>query len=214
MTDGRRKYLETTLSYVNLLEGPITNRIIHDDSGDKKFARWLDSKYWDDYTIIHTGRRSGFGGAIQSAWSHLQVSENNWVFHLEDDFVINQPIDLNEMMYVMNAHPELIQIALKRQPWNEQEKEAGDLIKAYQPGFTEKTDGMNTWVEHRKFFTTNPSLYRKSLIGVGWPDGNHSEGMFGQKLLQDDSVKFAYWGELDSKPKVTHIGDYRNGAGY
>lgn len=215
LTDGRQMFLQPTLEAVNKLDGPITRKLIHDDSGDVKFARYLEKKYGDEYEIYSTGRRSGFGGAIISAWKQLQNDNNEWVFHLEDDFVFQEVIPLNEMMNVMNQSPHLVQMALRRQPWNEQEKAAGGIVEMDPDSYTESNDGVNVWLEHSKFFTTNPSLYRKSLtVDYPWPTGTNSEGMYGINLFSDGIRRSGYWGAKESAPKCLHIGEFRNGDGY
>ncbi len=218
MTDGRLPYLKATLAAAeaqNKLFGPISRRLIHDDSGDEKFSAILHKNYSKDYEIYSTGRRSGFGGAIISAWEQLQNDNNEWVFHLEDDFVMQELIPLSEMATVMDQNPHLVQMALRRQPWNDQEKVAGGIVEQRPETYTERDNGIHRWLEHTNFFTTNPSLYRKSLtVDNPWPIGLNSEGMFGIDLFSNGINKAGYWGPKDSKPKCWHIGEYRNGAGY
>lgn len=215
LTDGRKMFLSPTLESANKLVGPITRKLIHDDSGDARYARWLSRTYGDEYEIYSTGRRSGFGGAIISAWKQLQNDNNEWVFHLEDDFVFQEVVPLGEMMTVMDQNPHLAQMALRRQAWNEQEKAAGGIVEQDPDSYTESNNGLHTWLEHTKFFTTNPSLYRKSLtVDYPWPTGTNSEGMYGINLFSGGVKKSGYWGEKAGSPKVLHIGEFRNGDGY
>lgn len=215
LTDGRLPYLKATLEATNKLMGPITRRIIHDDSGDSEFAEVLNKRYGEHYEIYSTGRRSGFGGAIISAWKLLQHDNNPWVFHLEDDFIIKEDVPLVEIATILDRYPHIVQMALLRQPCNEQEKEAGGFFNINPESYTEKDNGIHKWVEHRNFYTTNPSLYRKTLVDYGWPTGNSSEGKFAHKIFNSDSnLVSGYWGGIHDAPRVTHIGDYRNGAGY
>ena len=178
-----------------------------------EYGRWLNKTYGRDYEIYSTNGRSGFGGAIISAWSLLD--ETPYVFHLEDDFVINEPIDLFAMMRVLDNNSHLVQMALRRQAWNDDEKRAGGIVELDPNSFEEKTDGINTWLEHRKFFTTNPSLYSRNLtIENPWPVGINSEGRYGISLFEGTNLRSGYWGAKVGKPKCTHIGDYREGDGY
>ncbi len=218
VTDGRKMFLEPTIAAIeerNKLNGPVSRRLIHDDSGDARFGRWLDKTYGDRFDIYHTGRRSGFGGAIISAWKQLQNDNNEWVFHLEDDFVIQEVLPLGEMMTVMDRNPHLVQMALRRQAWNEQEKAAGGIVEQDPDSYTERDNGLCSWLEHTKFFTTNPSLYRKSLtVEHPWPTGVNSEGRYGIELFSSGYHKSGYWGPKNSAPKCLHIGEFRNGDGY
>lgn len=215
MTDGRKQFIEPTLERTNMLSGYISRKLIHDDSGDESYRKWLLRRYGKEYEIYSTGRRSGFGGAIISAWNQLQNDNNDWVFHLEDDFVMSNLVPLSEMITVMNRNPHIVQMALRRQPWNEVEKAAGGIVEADPDSYEEKTNGIHTWLEHRKFFTTNPSLYRKSLtVEHPWPVGLNSEGKFGIELFKDADKRSAFWGHKGEEPRCWHIGEFRNGAGY
>lgn len=215
MTDGRKTFLDPTLEATKLISGKITRKLIHDDSGDPRFTRYLNRQYGNEYEIYSTGRRSGFGGAIISAWERLQDDNNDWVFHLEDDFVMQSLVPLSEMATIMDRNPHIVQMALRRQPWNEQEKAAGGIIEMDPDSYEEKTNGIHDWLEHRKFFTTNPSLYRKSLVtDHSWPVGLNSEGKFGIELFKDPTKRAAYWGRKQEGPRCWHIGEFRNGAGY
>jgi hypothetical protein len=72
----------------------------------------------------------------------------------------------------------------------------------------------NQWLEHRRCFTTNPCLYRRSLCAAGWPDELDSEGLMTQRLNGDPANRFGYWGPRDDSPWVHHIGSHRVGTGY
>lgn len=212
MTDGRRDCISRTIpTALEQLQGLISHRVIHDDSGDSAYRAWLVEQF-PDFTVIGRSHRSGFGGAIQSAWRHLRTLNPQFVFHLEDDFLLRRPVDLEAMMRAMFAEPHLVQMALLRQPVNDDEKAAGGLIEQFPDAFTTVTREYGTWREHRRFFTTNPSLYRGTLCRRPWPDGRQSEGRFGWDLFAEDGdAKAAYWGEGEW---VEHIGETRAGVRY
>ena len=218
LTDGRRTCIERTLaSAADKLHGPITRRVIHDDSADPAYRRWLLEEF-PTFEVVSTGTRSGFGGAIRSAWSYLaetaEYDDARYVFHLEDDFTFNQPVYLHRLAAVLELNPHLVQLALRRQPWNAAERAAGGVVEQHPEAYEEHHLGLLKWLEHRLHFTTNPSLYRRSLTWHGWPEGAHSEGRFGLKLLEDPDLRFGYWGGRDSGEWVHHIGDVRAGSGY
>jgi glycosyltransferase involved in cell wall biosynthesis len=239
MTDGRREYLPRTLaSMQEMVTGPITRRVIHDDSGDPTYWAWLADMY-PAYTVIRTSGRAGFGGAIRSAWQYLRdIDTEDYVLHLEDDFLFHRPVDLADMVTVLDEQPHLAQLALRRQPWNDPERRAGGLVQQHPEAYREVTDPVGrTWLEHRMFFTTNPSLYRRSLCWLAWPEGNQSEGHFGWRLFHDqpsllsgrrswsawqdstgmippEDLRCAFWGSRDSGEWVEHIGHRRTGTGY
>lgn len=215
MTDGRRECIARTIpSALEMLKGTISFGVIHDDSGDRDYRRWLLREF-PDFEVRSTPGRSGFGGAIRSAWSYFStVPGLTYVFHLEDDFTFNRPVDLNAMRRILNARPYLVQLALRRQPWNDEERRAGGIVEQHPDDYEQQVDGFDVWLEHRRFFTTNPSLYRRSLLDVGWPDTAQSEGMFTHKLLADPDARFGFWGSRTSGEWVHHIGSQRVGTGY
>lgn len=223
MTDSRRECIERTIAsaeqYLPSSAGfwPITRRVIHDDSADSAYRAWLVETF-PDWEIVSTPSRAGFGGAIRNAWAYLCATADHddaqFVFHLEDDFTFNRHVDLGGMMAVLRGRPDLVQLALRRQPWNDAEIAAGGVVESNPDAYEEHRHGTLAWLEHRLFMTTNPSLYRRSLCWRGWPDGADSEGRFAHELLADPAARFGYWGARDSGEWVTHIGTDRAGVGY
>lgn len=215
MTDGRLSYLaETVASAERMLGGPITERWMHDDSGSDEHRKLLQ-KMFPNFRQIGVGSRAGFGRSIARAWGMLSAeSKADYVFHLEGDFTFNCPIRLTSMMAVLDNNPHLVQLALRRQPWNPEEEAAGGIIERHPEAYEDCFDGPHAWLEHRLFFTTNPSLYRRELVKNGWPDEERSEGVFTHRLLADPGVRFGFWGRRDTPPWVEHIGYERAGGGY
>ena len=218
ITDGRTNLLRRTIaSFEEQVTGPIIERWIYDDSGNRK-VREAIAKNHPSFTIINhpTGERQGFAGAMRAAWEGLrQESIADWVFHLEDDFTFNRPVDLARIVDVLVKRPNLCQMALVRQAWNPDEIEAGGLIQTRPDEFVSHLDREgNSWLEHDLFFTTNPSVYRRSLYEMfDWPEGAESEGRFGLKL-REAGFRFGYWGAKDDDPLVHHIGEHRHGTSY
>jgi hypothetical protein len=214
MTDGRLDCIGQTIeSARENLGGEVTYKVIHDDTGDEAHRDRL-RELFPDFEVIGQPTRQGFGGAIRSAWKHLQSRTERFVFHLEDDFTFNEPVDVPMMQRVLDRNPSLVQLALRRQPWNDAERAAGGIVEQHPDDYTDCSDGISDWLEHRRFFTTNPSLYRRGLTTRTWPEGEHSEGRFGIELLENPTVRFGYWGRRTDPPKVHHIGEHRAGTGY
>lgn len=216
MTDGRRRCIEQTIpSAREQVRGPITRRVLFDDSGDEIYRRWLTEQFPEFELVYHPAGRQGFGGAIRTAWRHLSLCRESYVLHLEDDFTFNRSVELFGMSTVLERFPNVVQMALRRQPWNDDERAAGGIVEQHPADFTEKGWEGYRWLEHRRFFTTNPSLYRRALCARGWPDtDHHSEGIFTYQLLEDPDLRFGFWGARDSGEAVTHIGAQRAGTGY
>jgi hypothetical protein len=216
MTDGRADCLARSVASFDRLHGPITSRIIHDDSGDPDYTAHLKATY-PGWALYSTGTRSGFAGAYRSAWAWLRIHDRNpLILSTEDDFVVTRDVDLRAMATVLDACPYLVQMALRRQAWNLAEIAAGGIVEQHPDEYTDCHDGVHDWLEHRRFFTTNPSLFRRRLIlSHEWPDGPDSEGRFGVKLLlTDPTARSAFWGARDSGEWVQHIGIQRVGKGY
>lgn len=216
MTDGRGECLaESVRSYANLV-GPITRRVIHDDSGDRAYRRKLDRTYpW--WTKVYTPGRSGFDGAVRSAWRFIRAEVTEpYVFVTEDDFTIDKPIDLTAMAEALEADRNLAQIVLKRQAWNSAERAAGGIVEQHPGDYIETTVADVRLTTHRRFFSTNPYLARREFIVENdWPSGAHSEGRFTHLMLeQRPGIKFAFLGGKFAPPTVTHIGTTRVGTGY
>jgi hypothetical protein len=222
LADGREEYLAATIASARAnLTGPITERWLYAEGGDDAYRARLAELY-PEFTRIGDGPRRGFAGAIQDAWRILtERSACEWVFHLEQDFTFNRPVDLASLIEVMDPRPHLVQMALRRQPWNAAERAAGGVVEEHPDWYTDcRADG-RAWLEQRMFFTTNPSLYRRSLCGTGFHPPPRSEGMFTHRLLHDgspevpgDRVRFGYWGSRHQVPWVEHIGYERAGHGY
>lgn len=214
MTDGRGHYLRETLKSLDeQVTAPFSHRVIHDDSQNPEYRDYLNRCY-PDYEMLSPSTKCGFGGSIQSAWTHLRGIPGEFVFHLEDDFIFNEPVNLSHLAHILSHHEYLVQLALRRQAWNDAEVAAGGLIELNPQAYEDRTDGLFDWLEHRLFFTTNPSVYRRELCYSDWPSGQHSEGVFTHHLLEDPNLKFGFWGTRDSSPSVNHIGAVRTGEGY
>lgn len=222
MTDGRGDCLEKTIESFRLLDdrgAPIVSRTIHDDSGSPAYQAWIADRF-PEFRLVATVGRSGFGGAIRSAWDHLRTSRSApYLFLWEDDFVLQEKIDLQDMVGVLAERGDVVQLVLKRQPWNEAERAAGGICQANPDDFLDEvvhlahgdTAAITT---HRRFFSTNPYLARRSLLRHDWPTGRESEGHFTIKLREDPYLSFAFWGWANDPPTVEHIGTERVGTGY
>lgn len=210
LTAGRRQYLERTLaSFSERVSGDVCERIIQDDSGDPEFGVWLKQTYGDEWEIITTSGKLGFTKAIRAIWQVIRGRTGApYIFHLEEDFVFDRDVDLNQMIEVLRGDEHLAQVALLRGPFYEPELEAGGIIEQ-DPGAYTKREG---YLEHSKYFTTNPCLYKRTLIRkYHWPAARNSEVHYTRNLVRR-GYRFAYLG--DGTPYVSHIGEERTNLGY
>lgn len=167
---------------------------------------------FDQYIFVDdSAHRLGFAGAVQAGWDQVQT---DYVFHLELDFTFDTPVPVPDMLALLIAHPELLQVSLKRQAWSNEEKAAGGIVELHPDWFTTVEGDLATRTEHRVYFTTNPSVYRSGLCRLGWPQVPHSEGVFTAQLLRDGAARFAILGAKFDPPRTTHIGTERRGGKY
>jgi hypothetical protein len=228
LTNGRIDLLDRTIESFNdkLRAGEnVTRRILWDDSGSDEVYHYLRLAYGPQGWLVTRSPEgaSGFGGAMAAAWAWLKGRTNEkYVMWIEDDFVFEKVIQVDAMTSVLEAHPHIAQMALKRQPWNAAEEAAGDVVALNHDAYTQHSERGYQWLEHRLFWTTNPSIFRRDLLTVGWPHVPESEGTFTHRLLGEGlpsgvpghEVRFGYWGVRTSTPAVTHIGLERTGFGY
>lgn len=221
MTDGRRDCLDRTMRTIGRFMGPITSCFVNDDSGDGAYTHWIRDR-WPWVTVIGGPDRLGFAGAYHHTrrWLRDHTTEP-FILSTEDDFLVTEFIDLCAWLSILDANRHVAQIVAKRQPWNPAERAAGGIIEQHPDDYTDATDGDNHWVEHRRFWSTNPHLTRRATLDVDWPDGPESEGRFTHRLLADGfdgiaggDVRFAFAGRRGDPPIVEHIGHTRNGKGY
>lgn len=216
-TDGRAECIERSLpsllARVKGLDGP---RLIFDDSGDRRYRRWLRERFGPEgFSVRGEGERLGQDRALAAMWRQLRSRDLDgceWVMHAEDDFLYEREVDAGELCAVLAERPYLAQMALLRQPWFPAEVKAGGIVARDPEAYALVAAGPHRWLEHRLWFTLNPCLYRRALCERPWPRGRRHEWRFGRELCRDPAVRFGIWG--GGETWVTHIGERRLGRGY
>jgi hypothetical protein len=214
ITNGRRDCIEATVASLKERVKPaFTERLICDDSGDPKFARWLQETFPD--FVVYAHPHLGHGPAVAFARRRAAQMGTPWVFFSEDDYEFNRPIDLEAIARQMIEHPSVAQMVIRRQGWFPSEIEAGGMIERFDPGlFTERSQNGTTWIEHRQFYSLNPHLTRRSFIAAHpWPARPNSEHHFGRALFSRPNVSAGIWGAKGDEPWARHFGE-RVGSGY
>lgn len=192
ITDGRWDYLQRTLeSAAECLDYPWSQRILVDDSGED--VGFCPTKF--DF-VKNTPRR-GLAGAIQSGWDALN-DDIDYIFHLEDDFIFLDHVDIDLMLELLEYENDLAQMALLRQPWSPQEQQAGGIYWIEPERFKQKQG----FVQQQHLFTFNPCLYPISVVR------NYRAGLEAELTaeLLKDGWRFGYLGELGDEPRTIHIG--------
>lgn len=190
--DGRRDYRDRTMASAKEMV-PEPDHFVEIDDSDHEL---------------------GFAGAIAEGWRRIAKTDAEYMLHLEGDFLFEAPVPVDRMIGLLDRTAALAQVVLKRQAWNDAEKAAGGIVELHPDDFRQRTDRGDVYTEHRKFWSTNPSVYSTGFCHQGWPQVPVSEGMFTHRLLEDPDVRFALWGAKHDPPRVTHIGDERTGHGY
>jgi hypothetical protein len=210
LTDGRRQCMERTMASFASVRARCNSHVMVDDSQSPEYAAWLDAAF-PEFTIFHSQGRLGFAGAIQKGWA-LIPPHAEYIVHCEDDFLLNQPWDLNETFNLLESHPDLAQVCLRRQPWGAEPADGG-FIAQWPDLYKDESWGGVDYLTHRAFFSTNPSMYPIRIARMGWPEAPGSEGKFGPRLW-DQGYRCAFLGKRSDGPRVTHIGIERTGSGY
>lgn len=214
ITDGRRDCIARTIpSLEAALDVEPDRRVIVDDSGDPGYRAFLERTF-PHWELRAHGSRIGHAETMRDAWTIVDELDPELVLHVEDDFLFVEPLELEAMARILELRPPLCQIALRRQAWFPSELRAGGIVEKAPDDFEDRADGELRWLEHRRFFTTNPTLYRRDLVELGWPTGARSERRFGELVFADPDVRSGYFGAREEGPRVIHIGDERVGHGY
>lgn len=211
VADERLRYLDNSLaSLVGNVTGPIDQKVVYSDWPDEVVPRVRAIAERHGFYVAGDGHH-GYVASTQRLWKYLSRRVTaDFVFLAEDDFIYTRPVDLVPMMGALAKAPSVRQIALLREAAYPREKEPGDHILGWdRTSFTQRGD----LLEHRNFWTMNPSLFRRVLVTkYPWPSGNSSERLFGDSVLADPGALVAFWGT--GEPWITHIGETRAGGPY
>lgn len=218
ITDGRPGLLEETLRAFLARVSPRPSAVsVIDDSGDEWYRRYLEDllpeAFPDGTHLVSHPVRRGFCETVADGWQHAANPGVEWVYWLEDDFVHRRPVDLRDLAYVLERQPQVAQMALYRNSVSPEEKRVGGYIRQNPADYARRGSGTAAWLEHRRHWTTNPSLFSRSIpAAYAWPTVEFCEGHFGFELREGrPETTFGIWGT--GEPWVEHVGE-RVGAGY
>lgn len=185
------------------------------DRGDAYLPSCRESFYanfgeFSEVVVDDSDHRLGMAGAVQAAWAWALDAGVDYLLHVEEDFVFTGPVNLDDLVWILDHAPHLAQVVLKRQPWSAEEKAAGGIIEQ-DPGAYTQCGGMRhslAWVEHSKIFSLNPCLIPRKVLELGWPSGPlgvGNEAGFTQRCIQA-GYRFAFYGQMGDPPVVDHVG--------
>lgn len=213
----RRAYLERALaSLATHLRGPVVQRVVYDCWGDATIRDELSAiAVPHGFYVVGPDARPDYTAGRRALWRYLERrATGTYVFGTEDDFELLRDVDTVPMIEALATRPYLAQMALLRDAFYERERARPGILGWPRESFDEagSVDGAR-WLEHRNFWTANPSLFRRSLTRIAWPRGDSSERLFGDALFRDPRARSAFWGQ--GEEWVRHIGTVRAAdAGY
>lgn len=213
INDGRNDYLEQTLksfkkNVVMPPEAEVFTLLIDDmpEGRNENEIQDIVKKYEINKAILNE-ENLGINAVVQLAWQAISVLKPDYIFHQENDFVYNHTIDVQRMISALECNQRIGQVALRRQPWFEDELKANTLYKDLNYYRAVNIAG-HELVFQKEYFTHNPCIYRaKHAVQIH----GYNEYAYAKYLLKNGIMTFAYMGKLDTPPHVTHIGYIKKG---
>lgn len=212
----RSAYLRTSLASLSAqVTGTIVQRVLYADWADE-FRPELSAIAAEHGFYVAGEGHHGYTESVRRLWKYIaRRVRAPYVFLAEDDFTYDRPVDLGPMVEALDTDRDLAQVALLRAPCYAREMEGG-ILGWPEEAFTPRDQGNGHGrLEHRLFWTMNPSLIRRTIADQQWPQAASSERVFGDRLLRNPQTRFAFWG--DGTPWIGHLGEVRavpGGAGY
>lgn len=204
--------LDTLAWFEEMVTPRPAERILIEDGPRKQDMEWRGSRFWSD-------RPLGFCVSAARAWECAAAPGVEWVYWLEHDFKHTRPVHLPDLAEALTLGGKVAQMSLMRQAVNPQEIRAGGVVEVEPDAFVPKLvvskrveRARLEWLEHGRYWTTNPSLFRREIaVENEWPsvkqecEGHHTI------RLREQGYSFGIWG--DGTPWVEHVGE-RSGFGY
>ncbi len=159
------------------------------------------------HTVDDHEHQLGLAGAVQAAWGWALDQNVDYLLHVEEDFTLDTPVRLDDLVYILERAPHLAQVVLKRQAWSAEERAAGGIIEMNPSDYIDCHSMRSTaWCEHMRIFSLNPCLIPRKVLEVGWPATN--EAGFTEECRRH-GLRFGFYGPKAAPPVVTHHGTHR-----
>jgi len=203
----RSAYLRRSLaSFAEHVRGNVVQRVVYSDwAGHRPELDAIAAEH--GFYVVGEGHH-GYTTAVQRLWRYIRErARGEFLFLAEDDFLYLRDVELRPMAEALRADDHLAQVALLRAPFYPREFADGVLgwpAESFEP--RDVTNGHGR-LEHRNFWTMNPSLFRRKMADRPWPAAPSSERVFGDLVLRDKRARFALWGS--GEPWIEHIGAVR-----
>ena len=161
-------------------------------------------KYFDD-VIFNTPNTPSFPKAVKWVWTN---SDAPYIFHIEDDWLINRDIDVDNMIYILNKNPKLSSLRLYKYKTPNRKK-----ITTFACHWIYNEDGFYLSKDWKKQFGLNPILIKREFINQALPrmkDNINPEKQFRysqgymKKVIKD--WQYGMYTKPGDRPLVTDIG--------
>jgi hypothetical protein len=209
INDGRNDYLAKSLKSfaenVCFPEGSEVTKILIDDwplERDEKEIKRLAKKY-DIKTVVFNEENLGVNQTVRKVWT-LIPEDIDYIWHQENDFVFLEKVNIESLMTVLES-PIIIQCALVRQAWFEDERQCGSLMNTRPERWKSANVSGIDIVAHKDHFTFNPSLYKRKWLAHINPFGEYD--LRNYYMAKNPSLYFSYFGKKEDSHRVLHIGE-------
>lgn len=209
INDGRNDYLAEALKSFkeNILfpEGSEVYKIMIDDwplDRDTETLKKLAKKYKIDKVVLNE-ENLGVNSTVKKVWS-LIPSDVDYIWHQENDFTFLKKVNIADLMIVLES-PIIVQCAIVRQPWFDDEKLSGSLMNTRPERWRDGNVSGIEVVLHKDHFTFNPSLYKRKWVQDIFPFGEYD--IRNHYINKNGALWFAYLGKKDDQHRCLHIGE-------
>lgn len=219
---NRVEYLAKTLESTLLLNWDHcqVEKVFIDDMPHKRhdvLIRKLASAFGFNETYLHT-ENLGLSVTWTEFWKMICERDYDYIFHMEDDVVIQQEVKIADLVGLLQHDQNLTQVCLKRQKWyaNEEETRALESDKFWQYDYRYEHDSV--------IFSPMASLYSMKMVrfpyslwyrdnypNTGLDQINLNEGMVGKAWAEGFGMRGARLKTKDGLPLIHHIGDWFTG---
>jgi len=161
--------------------------------------------YFND-VIYNTPKKPSFPKAVIWTWSKVEA---NWVFHLEDDWIIHRRTDIDDMIDILLERPSIACLRLCKL-YIPRSKRPKLFNCRYNPN---KNRNFLVASDSKKQFGLNPVLIKGEFVKRAFPrmvDYKNPEKQFryGNELMRDFVMKWEYaiYGKPGDSPLVSDHG--------
>jgi len=176
------------------------------DKGEKaKHVIKLCQQFFDN-VVYNVPKKPLFPRAVIWVWSQVEA---NWVFHLEDDWLLHKKIDIDEMIDILKKHKSVATLRMLNKRIPRKRK-----FSQWKTKYIYHKDGMFIAVDRGRQFGLNPVLIKKKFIVDALPkmvETKNPEKQFrvSNKLLREHVLRWEY--AIYGKPGASQLVDGKIG---